>query len=199
MKRKPRKRKRAPSKPEPAASPAALHPRIEPRSLADYLKVMSRAVFQAGLSWAQINAQWEGMCEAFDQFEPAVVARYKHKDVRRILATPGVVHSERKVQATIHNTRTLQALEREHGSVRKYLRSFRSYQDLSADLQERFSHIGEISAYYFVFRVGETVPPFGRWVKTVKGDHPRIREMVKLFSKQNEAVMETMPESSRSA
>ncbi len=143
---------------------------------------MGRAIFQAGLSWAHINGQWDRLCEAFEQFEPAVIAKYKDKDLKRILATPGIVHSKRKAQATIHNARMLQTLEREHGSVRKYLRSFRNYEEVSSDLQERFSHVGEVSAYYFLFRVGESVPPFTRWSRTVKGDHPRIREMVKLFS-----------------
>lgn len=139
---------------------------------------MSRAVFQAGLSWAAIDRQWEALCDAFDGFDPANVARYGERDIQRILQYPGILHSDRKTRAAVANAKALLEVQRCHGTVRKYLRSFRSYDELVAGLRERFSHVGEISAYYFLFRVGERVPSFARWSKTVKGDHPRIREMV---------------------
>jgi DNA-3-methyladenine glycosylase I len=154
------------------------HERIAKPSLADYLAVMSRAVFQAGLRWADIDRQWDSLRTAFDGFEPRKVARYGEADIRRIVATPGILHSERKIRATIENAGTMIELDRQYGGFRKYLRAHASYDDAVADLRRRFSYVGEISAYYFLFRVGETVPPFNRWIRTVKGDHPRIREMV---------------------
>lgn len=139
---------------------------------------MTRAIFQAGLSWAQIDAQWERLGDAFGGFEPRTVAAYGDADVRRIMGVSGIVHSERKIRATIENAKTMVALESEHGAFRAYLRSFGTYAALTADLRRRFKFLGEVSAYYYLFRVGEKVPPFGRWIKTVEGDHPRIREMV---------------------
>jgi len=156
----------------------ASHLRVTNPSPSDYLAVMSRAVSQAGLSWAAIDAQWEALCAAFNAFDPAIVAGYGQRDVRRIMAHPGILHSERKIAAIVHNAQTMLELIRRHGSMRRYLRSQGGYDELVADIKKRFSHVGEISAYYFLFRVGETVPTFGRWIRTVKGDHPRIREMV---------------------
>jgi DNA-3-methyladenine glycosylase I len=144
----------------------------------DYLAIMTRAIFQAGLSWAAIDAQWDALCEAFESFDPKVVAKYRDADVRRVMSHPGILHSERKIRATIRNAKTILDLAREHGGFRKYLRSHTNYDALAADLKERFSFLGDISAYYFLYRVGEEVPPFARWIKTVEGDHPRIREMV---------------------
>ena len=158
-------------------SPAS-HARIASPSDADYLAVMSRAVFQAGLSWAAIDRQWEQLVAAFGGFAPPTVGAYGDRDVGRIMAHPGILHSERKILATIHNAQALLAVAQEHGSVRRYLRSLGGFDDVVADLKRRFSHVGHISAYYFLFRCGEQVPPFSRWIKTVKGDHPRIREMV---------------------
>ncbi len=154
------------------------HHRIKPHSLADYLAVMSRAVFQAGLSWAAIDRQWEALCEAFEGFDPFRVARYEIKDIKRIMAHPRILHSERKIKATIRNAQTMLELDREHGGFRKYLRSHSKYGARLADMKARFSHVGDVSTYYFLFRVGERVPPFGRWIKTVEGDHPRVQEMV---------------------
>jgi 3-methyladenine DNA glycosylase Tag len=156
----------------------AEHRRSKPASAAGYLAVMSRAVFQAGLSWAAIDRQWKSLCDAFQDFNPRLVARYRAQDISRILKHPGILHSRRKIAATIANAKTMLELEREFGSVASYLRSFRGYDALAADLKRRFSNVGDVSAYYFVYRVGGVVPPFGRWIKTVAGDHPRIKEMV---------------------
>jgi 3-methyladenine DNA glycosylase Tag len=154
------------------------HKRSRPKSLAEYLAVMSRAVFQAGLSWAAIDGQWKGLCEAFDDFEPRRVARFGARDIKRIMTRPGILHSQRKIEATITNAKTMLELERLHGSLRNYLRSFKNYDALLGEVKQRFSHVGDISAYYFLFRVGEHVPSFARWIKTVEGAHPRIKEMV---------------------
>jgi len=149
-----------------------------PRLLADYLAVMSRAVYQAGLSWAAIDRQWDALCGAFGGFDPKRVARYVDADIARIMAHPHILHSERKIRATIRNAKAMLDADREFRGFRKYLRSFSTYADLTADLRRRFSYAGDVSAYYFLFRVGEKVPPFGRWIKAVEGDHPRVREMV---------------------
>ena len=157
---------------------AADHVRIRDPKPADYLAVMSRAVFQAGVSWAQIDRQWSALLAAFERFEPRRVARYGEKDIVRILDHPGIPHARRKVEATIRNAKSVLSAESEHGSMRAYLRSLGRYDAVVADLHERFAYVGDISAYYFLYRVGEPVPPFSTWIKTVKGEHPRIKEMV---------------------
>ena len=154
------------------------HVRIAKPGLADYLAVMSRAVFQAGLSWAAIDRQWDALCKAFDEFDVKKVARYRNADIKRIMAAPGILHSKRKIEATVKNAATILALDKEFKGFRKYLRSLGSYEELTSDLKRRFKFVGDISAYYFLYRVGEPVPPFNRWIKTAEGDHPRIREMV---------------------
>ncbi len=158
--------------------------RIEPRSLADYLAVMSRAVFQAGLSWKLVASKWEHYERLFDGFDPVKVAAYGDGDVERILADGGIVRAGKKVRGTIENARAMVALEREHGAFRSYLRSFASYDELVRDLRARFAFLGELSVYYFLFRVGERVPRFEDWEKTIAGDHPRMREMIALARAQ---------------
>jgi 3-methyladenine DNA glycosylase Tag len=154
------------------------HNRIAKPTLADYLALMSRAVFQAGLSWAAIDRQWDPLRKAFDGFDVKKVAGYRTPDIGRIMRSPGILHSKRKIQATIKNAATILALDKEYKGFRNYLRSLGSYEELTTDLKKRFSFVGDISAYYFLYRVGEPVPPFNRWIKSVEGDHPRIREMV---------------------
>ncbi len=158
--------------------------RIEPRGAADYLAVMSRAIFQAGLSWKLIASKWDDYERLFEGFNPVLVAAFDDTDVARIMEDGGVVRTRKRIVATIENARTLLAIEREHGSFRTYLRSFDGYATLSTDLRKRFAFLGELSAYYFLFRVGEAVPRFEDWETSVPGDHPRMREMVALARSQ---------------
>ncbi|MBV9646588.1 MAG: DNA-3-methyladenine glycosylase I [Candidatus Eremiobacteraeota bacterium] len=156
----------------------AIPRQIEPQSLADYLAVISRAIFQAGLSWALIESKWPAYERLFCGFDPKIVATFDDHDIDVIATDPGIVRTRKKIAATVENARTLLALEREHGAFADYLRSFDSYEALSADLRRRFKFLGELGAYYFLFRVKEPVPPFEEWEKTIPGEHPRMREMV---------------------
>jgi Methyladenine glycosylase len=140
----------------------------------DYLDVMTRAVFQAGLSWASIAKHWEQYREAFDAFDPAKVAAYTEGDVERLMRAEGVLHSARKIRATIANAAAII----EVGDLPEYLRSFRDYAALTADFRKRFKFMGEMNVWYFLFRVHEPVPRFEHWVTTIPGDHPRMKEMV---------------------
>jgi 3-methyladenine DNA glycosylase Tag len=152
--------------------------RIESPRLADYLAVMSRAVFQAGVSWKLIESKWDAYLRLFEGFDPVVVAAFGEADVARILADGGVMRTHKKIVATVENARTLLELDRAHGGFRAYLRGFQSYAELAAELRARFRFLGELSVYYFLFRVGEPVPRFEDWETTIPGDHPRMREMI---------------------
>lgn len=151
---------------------------IEPGSLADYLEVMTRAVFQAGVSWKQIATQWDAYREAFANFDPARVAAYDDIDVERVLATAGVLRMPKKIHATIANAAALLQADREYDGFVNYLRTFDSYPALAKDFKQRFSLMGEMNVWYLLFRTGERVPRFESWVASIRGEHPRMREMV---------------------
>jgi 3-methyladenine DNA glycosylase Tag len=157
---------------------------VEPAGLADYLAILSRAIFQAGLSWKLIESRWADYLRLFEGFDPVLVAAFGEADVERIMSDGGVVRTRKKIVATIENARTLLELERSPGGFRAYLGSFASYAELARDLRARFAFVGELSAYYFLFRTGRPVPRFEVWEGTVSGDHPRMREMVALAREQ---------------
>lgn len=163
---------------------AAIPEVVTTRALCDYLEVITRAVFQAGVKWRQIAQQWEAYRTAFDDFDVARVASFGEADVQRALDTPGLLRSPRKVQATVRNAQALLELDGKDGGFTRYLRSFSDYASLAKDLKRRFAFMGEMNAWYFLFRVGEPVPRFERWVETIPGDHPRMREMVNLARTQ---------------
>ena len=160
---------------------------VNPASPRDYLEVMTRAVFQAGVSWKQIADQWDAYRSAFALFDPMQVAAFDDLDVERILATAGVMRTPRKVRATIANARSLVQTEREFGSIQAYVASFSSYAELAKDFKRRFSFLGDMSVWYVLFRTGNPVPRFETWIGSIAGEHPRMREMVELARANGES------------
>lgn len=63
--------------------------------------------FQAGLSWITILKRREGFRQAFDRFEPELVAAYRDDDVERLMGDKRIIRNRAKVLATITNARTL--------------------------------------------------------------------------------------------
>ena len=66
--------------------------------------------FQAGLSWITILRKRDAFRQAFQGFDPAIVARFSAEDVERLLADPGIVRSRAKIEATIGNARAYLAM-----------------------------------------------------------------------------------------
>jgi 3-methyladenine DNA glycosylase Tag len=151
---------------------------VEDPTLRDHLAVITQAIFQAGLSWAFVDARWERYLAEFDGFIPEKVAAYDEAAIARLMQAADIVHSRAKIEGTIRNARALLALEREFGSIRAYQTSFASYDALRRDTAKRFAYLGDMNTYYWLFRTGAPVPDVDAWMKTQAVDHPRIREMV---------------------
>jgi DNA-3-methyladenine glycosylase I len=137
---------------------------IEPKSLSDYLGVMTRAVFEPGLNWSVVEAKWPGITAAFAEFDPETVAGYTPTDVERLVGDPAIIRNRKKIEATIHNAGEMLNVERESGGFKRYLGSFGSYEATAADLRKRFKFLGETGAYYFLYVVKEPVPPHEEWM-----------------------------------
>ena len=61
--------------------------------------------FQSGLSWLTILRKRDAFRAAFAGFEPDAVARFRERDVRRLLSDPGIVRHRGKIEAAIANAR----------------------------------------------------------------------------------------------
>jgi 3-methyladenine DNA glycosylase Tag len=127
---------------------------IEPTRLADYLDVMSRAIFQAGMNWKVIEAKWPGTTEAFEGFDPEKIATYGPEDIERLMGDTRIVRNRKKVEAIVGNAGELIVADREFGGFRKYLGSFPDNDALVKGLHKRFAFLGPSAAHYFLFVVG---------------------------------------------
>jgi DNA-3-methyladenine glycosylase I len=79
---------------------------------------------QAGLSWSTILQKREHYRKVFDQFDPAVVAKYGDRKVEQLLADPGIVRNRLKVASAITNAKAFLAVQKEFGSFDKYIWQF---------------------------------------------------------------------------
>jgi DNA-3-methyladenine glycosylase I len=129
---------------------------------------------QAGLSWDTILRKRDAYRQAFDDFDPAKVAKYDARRQARLLANPGIVRNRLKIASTVTNARAFLAIQEELGSFDAYIWRFvdgkprqnaRQGRDLPAstpesdamskDLKRRgFSFIGTTICYAFMQAVG---------------------------------------------
>src|SRR5512142_3390322 len=79
---------------------------------------------QAGLSWFTILRKRENYRLAFDNFDPAAVARYGPEKVAELLANPGIVRNRLKINSAIRNARAFLAVQDEFGSFDAYIWRF---------------------------------------------------------------------------
>jgi hypothetical protein len=136
---------------------------INPKSLGDYLEVMSKVAFQSGMSWAVVEAKWPGTREAFRDFDVLKVASLTTKQIDALSDDTRLIRNRRKIEGIVHNARTLIELEEQHGSFKKYLRSHGDFAALAKDLRKRFKFLGDFGAFYFLYVVGEPVPDYDVW------------------------------------
>ena len=138
---------------------------IEPEGLADYLAVLTKAVFQSGISWRVIEAKWDGFVAAFEGFDPRKVADLTPDDVDRLAEDTRIVRNRRKIEATITNAETMLTLDGGPGGFNGWLRSHADFDATVAALRGEFRFLGDTGAYYFLYVIGERVPPHEEWMK----------------------------------
>jgi DNA-3-methyladenine glycosylase I len=128
---------------------------------------------QAGLSWETILRKRENYREAFDNFDPAKVAKYDQRRIARLLDNEGIIRNRLKVSAAIQNAGAFLALQKEFGSFNKFVWGFVNGEPLqrkrgapvpvttpisdalSRDLKGRgFKFVGSTICYSFMQAVG---------------------------------------------
>jgi len=133
--------------------------KVNPDSLDVYLEVMSKAVFQSGMSWKVVEAKWPGIQEAFLGFDVRKVAGLGPFDVEELAKDTRVIRNRRKLEATVYNAQQILALDEEYGSFQQYLRSQGDFASTLARMKKDFKFMGPTAVYYLLYVTGEEVPP----------------------------------------
>ncbi len=79
---------------------------------------------QAGLSWHTILKKRDNYRAAFDQFDPAKVARYTEARIAKLLANPGIVRNKLKIRSTVQNAKAFLKVQAEFGTFDAYIWRF---------------------------------------------------------------------------
>jgi DNA-3-methyladenine glycosylase I len=130
---------------------------------------------QAGLSWSTILNKRDSYRQAFDGFDPTIVAKYGERKRQALLANPGIVRNRLKIDAAIQNAQAFLETAKEFGTFDRYIWSFVGGQPkqnawasieavpartpesdaMSDDLKRRgFKFVGSTICYAFMQAVG---------------------------------------------
>lgn len=85
---------------------------------------------QAGLSWEIILRKRATLYEAFDSFDPNLIAVYDDKKIASLLANPGIIRNKLKINAAITNAQAYFKLCEEHGSLDSFLWSYVNFKPI---------------------------------------------------------------------
>jgi 3-methyladenine DNA glycosylase Tag len=132
---------------------------IVPTCLADYLGIMSKAVFQSGMSWKVIENKWSGTTEALREFDPHAIAEMDEEDIEELMQDTRLIRNRKKLNAIVHNAQTMISLDEEHGGFQKYLRSHDDFWSTVKSIRSEFKFMGDVGTFYFLYVVGEEVLP----------------------------------------
>ncbi|CAG7647731.1 DNA-3-methyladenine glycosylase I [Paenibacillus allorhizosphaerae] len=79
---------------------------------------------QAGLSWYTVLKKRENYREAFDGFDPQLVAAYDEEKIAALLADPGLIRNRLKIRGTVTNAQAFLRVQQEFGSFDRFIWSF---------------------------------------------------------------------------
>ncbi len=121
---------------------------------------------QAGLSWITILKRRENYRDAFDGFNPEIVAKYDEKKIEELMNNKGIIRNRRKIEAAVGNAKAFLKVQEEFGSFNKYIwqfvggktmkNSWKSLDELPAKTSESEAFSKELKKRGFKF-VGPTI------------------------------------------
>jgi DNA-3-methyladenine glycosylase I len=132
-------------------------------------------IFQAGLSWHTILKRREHFNQAFEGFDPEMVAQFDERKKEALLANPGIIRNRAKIKAVVNNAGKVLEIQSEFGSFARYAWQFTGHKVLvrrpaaltdypvsspeslamSRDMKKRgFSFVGPTGCYAFMQAVG---------------------------------------------
>jgi 3-methyladenine DNA glycosylase Tag len=141
-------------------------PQIKPKKLDDYLDVMSKSVFQSGMSWKVVEAKWTTTREAFHDFDVKRVASMSEAEIDELAQDTRVIRNRRKLNAIVSNAARMIELDAEHGGFKTYLRSGDDFESTVKMLKKDFKFLGDMGTYVMLYVVGEPVPSHEEWMKS---------------------------------
>jgi DNA-3-methyladenine glycosylase I len=77
--------------------------------------------FQAGLSWSTVLYKRENFRQAFDLFDPQIIARYGEQKIAELMSNAGIIRNRSKILASITNARAFLEVQAEFYSFDRFI------------------------------------------------------------------------------
>ncbi len=138
------------------------HHKIDkPKDDSEYLERMSRVILASGLNWQMLEKKWPGIKKAFGNFDINKVGKFLEPEIEELMMNPDVIRNLAKIRAIVANAKTMQDLQKQHGSFANYLAGLNKAggEDMIRDqLSKQFAFLGKGTTVIFLFAVGEKLP-----------------------------------------
>jgi len=127
----------------------------KPKNDNEFLEQLSHIIFVLGFNYSIVEKKWPGIRKAFDNFKVDKVSKYTDNDFNRLMKAKDMIKNRRKIKAIIENAKQCKELEKEHGSVLKWIAKLKKerQKDLIlaprlAEFFETFIGIGKTSSVW---------------------------------------------------
>ena len=125
--------------------------------------------FQAGLSWECVLNKREHFKKAYDNFDLNKIIYYDDTKINELLNNKDIIRNQRKIIASINNSRIFKTIVEEYGSFHNYLKTFTGdvilYETnkttnalsdaISKDLKKRgMTFVGSVTIYAYLQAIG---------------------------------------------
>lgn len=97
---------------------------------------------QAGLSWITVLRKRENYREAFDGFDPEIMAGYGKRKINQLLGNEGIIRNRLKIESAINNARRFIELAEQGQGFSDYLWSFVG----DKPIRNRFKTLADVPA-----------------------------------------------------
>ena len=86
---------------------------------------------QAGLSWITVLKKRNNYRKAFDNFNPAKIAKYSPAKIDRLLLNPGIIRNRQKVESAVKNAKAFLEIKKKFTGFDNFIWQFVDYKPIT--------------------------------------------------------------------
>lgn len=138
--------------PEPKAGKT-----LEVRADSEYLSLMSRRIFRAGLKHSMVDGKWPAFEQVFHHFDIDTVRMMSDEDLENLMADKRIIRHWGKIKSVRANAAAIHELLEGYKGFGQYLSEWpvTNIVGLWEELKQRFTQLGGNSGPYFLRMAGK--------------------------------------------
>jgi 3-methyladenine DNA glycosylase Tag len=124
---------------------------------AEFLSAMALQIFRAGFVWKIVDYKWPHIEEAFQGFDPEVIAGFGPPEVEDLLVDPRIIRNRAKIEAVCQNAAWIVRVAAATGGFGKFLADWpdEDVVGLWDELDAQGSRLGGMTGPFFLRVVGK--------------------------------------------